>query len=76
MADTKEIYFIKQFIKFTKEDVKAKTLGQLSYLANQILGVGACGDFNPDEHKDFIQSEKPALPVNEFLEKPLTTQVR
>ena len=59
MSDTKEVYFIKQFRKYIKEDVNAKTLGELSYLANQILEVGACGVFNPSDHKDFAQHSKP-----------------
>ena len=58
MFDTKEVYFIKQFRKYIKEDVNAKTLGELSYLANQILEVGACGSFNPSEHKEFTQDAK------------------
>ena len=58
MSNTKEVYFIKQFRKYIKKDADAKTLSELSYLANQILEVGACGVFNPNEHKDFTQDTK------------------
>tara|TARA_R110000851_G_scaffold237343_1_gene390186 strand:- start:71 stop:253 length:183 start_codon:yes stop_codon:yes gene_type:complete len=58
ITDTKEVYFIKQFKKYINEDINAKTLVELSYLANQILGVGACGVFNPAEHPDFLAGNK------------------
>ena len=57
-SKTKETYFVEEFRKFYREEVGAKTFNELGYLANQILEVGGCGEFNPADHPNFLAGNK------------------